>query len=153
MRWIEAGTAVRALIMVEGRLLVEWYPPKAIAFLPGGRVNEGENLRQALARELKEELLPDDASIGVYLGSIEHGRREGERCYKGLQHFFEAHFAPSVGANEICAREPGRIIRLLALDEPEPAALKPPVLPGLIRARLSGETRPWKEIDHRDAHR
>jgi ADP-ribose pyrophosphatase YjhB (NUDIX family) len=61
----------RAVIVVDGRLLLARQKGGTRTFLPGGHIEFGEPATNALSRELREELgLP--VLIGRFLGSVEN---------------------------------------------------------------------------------
>ena len=53
---MDFGTSARAIIERDGYLLVESWKNGARTFLPGGRVEPGEDLPTALLLELREEI-------------------------------------------------------------------------------------------------
>ena len=57
---------VGGIAVHDGRLLVEHDARHGFCFVPGGRVEYGENAVEALARELREEL-GEDVKIGRLL--------------------------------------------------------------------------------------
>lgn len=61
----------RAVIVVDGCLLVARMRGQSWGFLPGGHVEHGETLLQGLHRELAEEL-GAAAESAVPIGSVEH---------------------------------------------------------------------------------
>ncbi|MDP2669142.1 MAG: NUDIX hydrolase [bacterium] len=61
-----ADIPVKALIENEGKILIMLGADDDHWQLPGGRVNEGENLEEALKREIKEELNLDIEPISVF---------------------------------------------------------------------------------------
>lgn len=65
-------TSARALIRRGDSILVEWFAPKSICFLPGGTVDKEESLSTTLERELSEELKGSSFTVGRYLGKIGH---------------------------------------------------------------------------------
>jgi 8-oxo-dGTP pyrophosphatase MutT (NUDIX family) len=126
------STSVRAIIRRGDDILVEWLPSKGIAFLPGGTVEEEESLKEALQRELGEEIQNAEFQIGAYRGRIGHRWTEKDGLNSCLNHFFEVHLeAPS----DPHARESGRLLKWVSLKSEECLILQPPSL----RELLSGD--------------
>lgn len=60
-----------------------------LRFLPGGKVEFGEKIHDALARELKEELA-ETVTVGDFVGCIEHEFTRGEDTHYQVNFFFLA---------------------------------------------------------------
>ena len=143
------STSVRAVIIQEGQLLVEWFAPLAISFLPGGTAEAGENLLATLTRELTEEITPDSLNIGSYVGQIGHiWRKSNGTTGSCLNHFFEARFGSPVPFEEVQSRETGRILKWLPLAGGDFSSLQPPSLKNHILERLNGNLEEWNTIDN-----
>ena len=125
-------------IAVHGeRLLVERAVKKGFCFIPGGRVNYGENAADALAREIREEF-GEVATIGrLALVNDNLYELEGRR-YQELALYFLIQFAPGStvldreGAFEGC--EPGTVFQWIPLDALDQAELLPSFLRQRVRA-------------------
>ena len=61
----------RAVIFVEGKILLTHRIGADNTFLPGGHIEHGENAEAALIREIKEEL-GMAAIVGRFIGAVEH---------------------------------------------------------------------------------
>lgn len=61
----------RAVIILDNQLLVCRAKGRDSYFLPGGHVEFGESAKQALAREIKEEM-GTDATVGEFIDVIEN---------------------------------------------------------------------------------
>jgi 8-oxo-dGTP pyrophosphatase MutT (NUDIX family) len=134
-------TSVRAVIRKDDKVLVEWFAPKSISFLPGGAIEEFEELKSALIRELDEELDGPNPIIRRYLGKIGHRWSTSNGIDSCLNHFFEVELGCE---DEVMAKEAGRQLRWLELDSPEFATLQPPILRRLILQPVSTE---WNYLD------
>lgn len=138
------STSVRAIIVHADKILVEWIESKRIAFLPGGTVQQGEELSQALNRELLEEIEGADFTIGRYRGKIGHSWRESTGSNSCLNHFYEVELSPKSNPT---ARESGRCLKWISLSDPVAQHLQPPSL----RARLTESGNElWDEFDTED---
>ena len=64
-------TIARGVCVVEGKILLCKAKGGKTTYLPGGHIEFGETGRQALVREIKEEL-GLDSSTGAFLGVVEN---------------------------------------------------------------------------------
>lgn len=142
------STSVRALIIRGDNVLVEWFAPKSISFLPGGRIEGEEPLAETLTRELNEELDGLDLEIGEYLGKIGHIWPEGNTSGSCLNHFFVVRERDTNSCSEVTAKESGRSVKWLSLIAPEVDSLQPPSLVTLIKQWREGGKTEWNTIDN-----
>ena len=91
----------RAVIRVDDVVLVARRIGASNTFLPGGHVNEGERMHDAIARELREEFGRPSA-VGQYLGAIEHVFAQGGVTQHEVNHFFRVTL-PGVDAPQALA--------------------------------------------------
>ncbi len=75
-------TIARGVCVVDGKILLCRAKGGTTTYLPGGHIEFGETGRQALVREIKEEL-GVDSSTGAFLGVVEnsfiqHGKPHAE---------------------------------------------------------------------------
>jgi len=135
------STSVRGIIRKGNLLLVEWLAAKGICFLPGGTVESGEDLAQALSRELEEEIAGATFTIGGYRGKIGHRWQQSDRANSCLNHFFIVYWS---GATELSAKEQGRSLRWISLVDAAAVGLQPPSLGALL---MTSEDIAWDLVE------
>ncbi|MDA7978726.1 MAG: NUDIX domain-containing protein [Pirellulales bacterium] len=86
----------RAIIRDGDQVLLAHSRGAKNTFLPGGHIESGEGARQALAREVHEEL-GVEATIGRFIGAVEHAWARGQT------HHFEINLVFEVEASELHA--------------------------------------------------
>jgi 8-oxo-dGTP pyrophosphatase MutT (NUDIX family) len=138
------STSVRAIIIRADKILVEWLESKGIAFLPGGTVEPGEDLLEALSRELHEEIEGADFTVGRYRGAIRHSWLEPNGSNSCLNHFYEVELSPQSNPTE---RESGRCLKWISLSDPVVQRLQPPSLMARLTESSEGL---WDECDSED---
>lgn len=127
---------VGGIAVHDGRLLVEYNIKHGFCFVPGGRVEYGENALMALSRELDEEL-----GGGVQVGRLviffdNLFELDGTR-YQEVGLYFLLEFSPEhpiLGREgKFEAVEPDLVYEWLSLDDLEDAELFPRFLRDLVR--------------------
>ena len=94
-------TIARGVCFREGRLLLCRAKGGATTYLPGGHIEFGETGRQALVREVKEEL-GLDAQTGKFLGVVENAFTQHGKPHAEINLVYELILPPDA---EIAARE------------------------------------------------
>ena len=126
---------VGGIAIHDGRLLVEHNVKHGFCFIPGGRVEYGENAVQALSRELDEEF-----GSGVQIGRLVivadnlfelDGIRYQEAGLYFLMEFDPGHYILG-REGEFEAEEPNLVYQWLPLNELEEVELFPRFLRNLV---------------------
>ena len=127
---------VGGIAVHDGHLLVEQDVRHGFCFVPGGRVEYGENAAGALARELREEL-GEDATIGrLVLVADNLFEIDGDWFQEVSLYFLvELALGSSVFQQDgtFEGGESGTVFQWIPLDELEQANLLPPFLRPLAR--------------------
>jgi 8-oxo-dGTP pyrophosphatase MutT (NUDIX family) len=118
----------RAVIRVDRKILLAHKKGETNTFLPGGHVEPGEYAKEALRRELAEELGVDSV-IGEFVGVLEHKftDRHGRR-YEEVNLIFEA----SVETNDLASVEGHLEFIWVSPDDFKTRNLLPSSLPDLL---------------------
>ncbi|MGG0186620.1 NUDIX domain-containing protein [Bacillus rhizoplanae] len=78
---------VRGVLIKDGKLLVAHFKGHH-SFLPGGHIELGESVENALIREWEEEI-GADCSIEKFLGVIENQWKDGDTLHYEINHVFK----------------------------------------------------------------
>jgi 8-oxo-dGTP pyrophosphatase MutT (NUDIX family) len=122
---------VAAIMRKDGSILVHQLPDGDFWFLPGGRVAVGETFRDALARELREEL-GSEFQIGAFAFLCENFFVYNDRHFHEICTFFEvACDRGSVEALDQCEAD-GTRFRWMGPAELKLANIQPLVLKDIL---------------------
>lgn len=121
----------------EDRLLVEKNLDHGFCFVPGGRVEYGENALETLVREVREEL-GEEVTVGRLVVAADNMfELDGER-YQEVGLYFLIEFAPGAEVlhrqGPFLGKEPDTTFQWIHLDEIERASLFPVFLRERVRA-------------------
>jgi 8-oxo-dGTP pyrophosphatase MutT (NUDIX family) len=122
----------RGVCVSEGRILLCHGKKAALTYLPGGHVEFRETARQALVREMKEEL-GLDARAGRFLGCCEHAFVQKGEPHAEINLVFELHIPGLVSGEPVVAAEEWLGFRWQPLDKLDEAEVEPAPL----RARIA----------------
>jgi len=124
-------TIARGVCIKSGQILLCQTKGAPIRYLPGGHVEFGEGARQALEREITEELALD-STAGDFLGMVEHHfLQKGER-HSEWNAVFMLDIPGLEPGEEVAAAEDHISFEWCALDKIAGSGLEPDVLCGLL---------------------
>ena len=128
---------VRGVCLMEGQLLICSNRQVGNRYLPGGHIDFGESARDALEREILEEL-GCRSRAGRFLGLCEHRFRQQGHPHAEINLLFALHIADIAPPHPPPAREPWlafewHALEALAYSSLQPAALRERI-PEWIRA-------------------
>ena len=142
----------RGVCVVDGQLLLCFGKKAALTYLPGGHIEFRETARQALVREIKEEL-GREAEAGRFLGCCEHCFLQKGEPHAEINLVFELKIPGLKPGAQVDAAESWIGFRWQAVDKLDEAALEPAPFRKLIAEWLkrpgghfvSGEA--WQKIE------
>ena len=120
-------TIARGVAIVDGSILVCRAKGGKSSYLPGGHIEFGETAREALVREIREEL-GVESETGRFLGAVENSFMQHGRPHAEINLVFELKFA---GKPEAAAKEDWIEFEWVRLGELAKANLLPPVFGSL----------------------
>lgn len=134
----------RAVVLVDGRLLLANHIDHDNTFLPGGHVDPLESCVTTIEREIEEEM-GLKALVGNYLGAIEHCWYEDEidRIHHEINHYFIVSIAGIASGNSPPSIEDHLRFFWSSLDDLERHNLRPAPLRDLVRNYANGDRAIW----------
>ena len=93
-------TIARGVCVIDGKILLCKAKGGKTTYLPGGHIEFGETGRQALVREIKEEL-GVDSTTGAFLGVVENSFLQHGKPHAEINLVYEL----SLAEGEVWARE------------------------------------------------
>ena len=113
-------TIARGVCVKDGKLLVCKAKGASTCYLPGGHIEFGETGREALKREVREEL-GREAEVGAFLGAVENSFLQHGKPHAEINLVYEM----EVGSQEVASQEDWIGFEWVALDSLGSAGLLP----------------------------
>jgi 8-oxo-dGTP pyrophosphatase MutT (NUDIX family) len=121
----------RGVCVADGQLLLCHGKKATLTYLPGGHIEFRETARQALEREIKEEL-GCNAAAGRFLGCCEHAFVQKGEPHAEINLVFELHIPGLTAGAPVIAVEDWISFRWQSLDTLAEANLEPAPLRELL---------------------
>ena len=132
----------RAVIEYQGHFLVARAIGESNTFLPGGHVETGESVPDAIQREIMEEC-GLAAEIGRYLGAVEHRWSEEDRENFEVNHLFQVTLPEISSFDIIESREPHLELLWAAPSQLQELNLQPCPLISILRGYRDRSEAVW----------
>lgn len=139
---MEIELLVRAVIEDQGRFLIAHSKGAENVYLPGGHLEPGEGMEQALARELNEEL-GIEVEVCDYLGAVEHAWQADGVSNHEINHCFVANSTELRATEHPRSQEDHVEFFWLPSSEFDKRNLQPEPLRHLISSWSKGERQIW----------
>jgi len=126
----------RGVCVIDGQILLCHGKKAALTYLPGGHIEFRETARQALVREIREEM-GRGAEAGRFLGCCEHAFLQKGEPHAEIDLVFELHIPGLDSHAPVEAAEAWIGFRWQPLDKLEDANLEPAPLRTMIAEWLA----------------
>lgn len=134
----------RAVILKNNHILLARQKGADNTFLPGGHIEIGESAKNALKRELKEEL-NFEIKVKRYLGAVEVDWKETEVKHYEINHIFMADIINFDTNNNLISCENHLEFKWSLADDLDNHNLLPHSLINLIKNLVDGDNSIWWE--------
>lgn len=128
----------RAVIVKDGRILLCRGKGKDYYFFPGGHVEKGERMEDALKRELYEEIGADAVQM-TFIGAVENIFKDSS-----LRHEINLVFETEVSGNSYESQEDHLEFEFLALDDLQASEVLPATMKEAVAKWLGDRKKFWK---------
>lgn len=121
-------SVARGIYIKEGKVLLAKYRGKRNYHLPGGGIEKGESARNALIREIKEEI-NKDVTIIKFIGVVENQWEENKNSFFETNYLFIISFEQN---NDFTSNEDKLMFHLIDIAKLKEVKILPEIMNSII---------------------